>query len=834
MKIKTLGKSSCSLAALLVAMTASGMAVAGPGESCIGTTTTITGAVTEGCILEVGESLIIEEGGSLSAVGQPNILVSTNDGARQIDNYGRIEGPVHGIIIDRAVFDGDINNWETGVISTGLRAVDIQDSTLNGNLNNAGLIESGISAIHLEESILTGSINNSGTLRVYEDEDPSLFIGHSQVKGDIVNSGTISGPIGIMMNGISVVEGDIINSGTIDGEEVGVGIAPESELRGRLINSGTIKGMAALYFIGGMPGLDLETAPIDIVGTDARLVGLVAAPGSDFTLKSGAHFTLENHHSVASVLVEEGATFVLSEVADNPILDDPLSSVYLGMKNGDDVTTKNGFTNAGTVYIPAGQVVTLNSDYVQTGVLRIGADSKTNYGRLVVLKSANLGQTMKIDVDVTTGNSLSVGEGLADILVADGGITGANSFAVTDNSTLFNFAAVKDGNSIDLTVQKGLTAEEAANNQDNTPGANAARLLDNLIADFMATGTTGSPEMDQVLNTFGSMTTEKEVSDAIRQVLPLLTGGQSQATGGAIRKTGRIIQARQEGQLGHSSGDSPISSEHAWVKPFGSWTDQSDRNGVSGFSANSYGLALGADAAINDRSRMGVAFSYANSNVDGNSTVARQKSDVDSYQLAVYGSYSLTDATQINLQADAGLHDNEGSRQIAFMGQAAKADYNSWSGHVGGGLTHRLDVAEGTTFTPGIRADYTHIYDQSYRESGAGALNLHVDSNHTQELLLTAEGKVVHRLTDRVSLTANAGVSYDLINDQASITSAFAGAPSASFTTEGLDPSPWIGHGGLGVEAKLTDTMTLSVNYDIELREDFNNQSASAKLRWAF
>lgn len=308
----------------------------------------------------------------------------------------------------------------------------------------------------------------------------------------------------------------------------------------------------------------------------------------------------------------------------------------------------------------------------------------------------------------------------------------------------------------------------------------------------------------------------------------------SQATGSTLHGMNRIIQSRQEGQHGRSSGDEFFGDKHAWFKPFGSWANQGDRKGVSGYDANTYGMVFGADAEISDSNRLGVAFAYARSNVDGNSSIARQTADVDSYQLVVYGSHNISDATDVNFQADIGRHNNEGVRNIALTSSVAKADYNSWSGHVGAGLAHTYSLSDKTSLTPSVRADYTLVRDESYRETGAGVLNLNVNRNTTEELVLGVDGKLAHVLNAKATFTANLGIGYDVINEQASITAAFAGAPTASFVTKGLESSPWLVRGGLGVVGKASETVEISARYDVEARKDFDNQTASVKVRWAF
>jgi outer membrane autotransporter protein len=355
----------------------------------------------------------------------------------------------------------------------------------------------------------------------------------------------------------------------------------------------------------------------------------------------------------------------------------------------------------------------------------------------------------------------------------------------------------------------------------NQPAYGAAAVIDNTPALLS-------------LFTGASLSGDQEISNAASQTLPLLTGGSMIAAGNALSGINHIIQARIESNLGLSSGDDFLGDRKFWLKPFGSWADQNDRNGVAGFKADTWGVALGADAALNNRTRLGAAFAYANSNVDSNSAVAPQTVDVNVYQLIGYGSYSLAEDTELNFQVNAGQNKNKGNRSITFAGTVASAEYDSYTAHAGVGLGRTYPLSETTRITPSVRADYTWIKDKSYSETGAGLLNLDVASRSTEELVLSIDGKLTHALSDHTTLTANLGAGYDVINEQASITAAFAGAPGASFVTNGLDPSPWIGRGGLGLVHDLKNSTEITARYDVEARENFTNQTASIKARWAF
>lgn len=333
---------------------------------------------------------------------------------------------------------------------------------------------------------------------------------------------------------------------------------------------------------------------------------------------------------------------------------------------------------------------------------------------------------------------------------------------------------------------------------------------------------------------FGGLSGNSNISNAASQTLPLLTGGSVVAAQDVLRDISRIVQARLASNSGMSTGDTFEGNRNFWMKPFGSMADQNDRNGVAGYKANTFGLAIGVDGAVTKSLRIGGAFAYAKSDINGQSSIAPQSALVDVYHLLGYGSYSIDDRTEINFQAGIGQNENKGRRQIAFTSSLASSDFSSETANVGVGIGRTYRLSTQTSVTPSVRLDYTWIKDKAYSETGAGLLNLNVSGRETDALIVGADGKVAHQLNDQTTLIANLGVGYDTINKQAAITSAFAGAPSAAFVTYGIDPSPWLARGGVGGVYKTKSGLEITARYDAEYRESFLNQTASVKARWAF
>ncbi len=368
---------------------------------------------------------------------------------------------------------------------------------------------------------------------------------------------------------------------------------------------------------------------------------------------------------------------------------------------------------------------------------------------------------------------------------------------------------------------EGISVYDSAVALSNTPAYGAAVVIDD------------TPDLQQLFTDAG-LSTDREVSDGVTQTLPLLVGSSTVPTLNALSGINKVIQARLEINQGMSSGDDFSEDRYLWMKPFGSWIEHENRNQVFGFDANTWGLIMGADTAASDSVRLGLAIAYARSDVDSKSAPAPHDIDIDMYQILGYGSRDLGENTELNFQLGFGYNRNDGNRTIAFTNTVAHSSYNSYTAHLGIGLAHAYQINDNNRVFAALRADYTRIEDESYMESGAGLLNLSVDDRSADELIVGVDGKLIHKLNEDTNLHANIGLGYDFLNERASVTSVFAGAPGSSFTTDGLKPSPWIGRAGLGFVHNTPEGTEITLRLDTEFREDFLNNTASLKARWMF
>ena len=616
------------------------------------------------------------------------------------------------------------------------------------------------------------------------------------VNGISANSITNNSIISNSRFGISIVGaggsiGSITNNagGTISG---GGGVLSPTYGAGILIsaggtasgitNSGTIKGTSS-----GASGISIHHSTVGNINNNATGIisgnhygidissSTVGAITNSGTIFGGTHAIYVDGASTLSGITISGnntAMFIGDVQAPNTPVTVAAGATYT--MNDGNLFTVQSFSNAGTLGVVAGGTGTITGNYSQTAgaTFQTNATSSTSYGKLVVNGTATLQSGTTINVYVNQNNTLHAGQTLVDVITATT-LTGS-TFHVTNNGygPQFAFTAATDPNNpnaIDLTV------------------VNATQS-------------------------------------------PLMGGSLGLFTFDMLQGINHIVQARQDESQGLSSGEDFVTNRNAWVKPLGSWANQSDSGTVSGYKATTYGVVLGADGDLSQVSRLGAAFSISHSNV--NNKLSTQSAGVNSYLAVLYGSRVLDDkGTEFNWQGDYGTNQNNGNRITNALNAASS--YTSDSFHLGAGVGRTFAMNEKTSFTPSVRADYTTLHVNGYTESGAGTNNLTVNGQTVGEFIVGVDGKVTHKLSDAAILTANLGVGYDTMAKQSSITSSFVGG-GAVFTTPGINPSPTIISGGLGVVMKSSKTVEVTARYDVEARTGFTDQTVSVKAKWPF
>ena len=725
-----------------------------------------------------------------------------------LDNEGLIKAEADAV--------GDVS---AAVNSAEAYATGIYLNGLYGTLDNSGTISADAHATHdaSAEAYATGvymsnlygteTLLNSGTISAlaHAESDNGQAFAYYNIDGVRI-SGELSGRL-FNDGGLIASTAEAYGYDYAEAKASGIEV---SNLSGTLDNSGTISGSAdaSATYDGGYAYAE---------GVGVRVTDLNGTLNNSGAI-SGEANEAYNGYSVYASYGEGGEV-------NNQTYGLLSGNLYLG--------GEVDLNNSGTVALPLGANAYVGGYYDQSavGTLAIEAKSDLEYSNLRVEDTAAFAEGTTINVTAVALNTLDTGDILDNVVDADtllySGTYDAPLINVTDNSALLDFTAFDDGEAnIDLNVYRNLVVDII--DEDGTTGAmGLAELLDEMLVN-----PEDYPGLEEILGALNELDTAQEVADAVNSMLPTLNSDLHRSIFDALHQTRRIVRVRTDDNKGMNSGDDIAVNRNVWGKVFGSKADQNDDNGSFGYTADSYGIIFGADTEISARATLGAAVAYIVSDVDGDNPYD-QNADIDSYQAILYGSYDLGDRMTLGWQADYAMHQVDTERKI-FLGPKAKGDFDSWSTHFGLDIDRSYPINEQTTLVPSARIDYTYIDEDSYKETGAGKSNLEVDSIDADELIVGVDGKVLYNLDESKVLTANVGIGYDLLADDESINSAFAGTPGTAFKTTGIDPSPLLINAGVGVEFGARDGLQVNVRYDIEGREDFTDQSVSLRIKMPF
>jgi uncharacterized protein with beta-barrel porin domain len=258
----------------------------------------------------------------------------------------------------------------------------------------------------------------------------------------------------------------------------------------------------------------------------------------------------------------------------------------------------------------------------------------------------------------------------------------------------------------------------------------------------------------------------------------------------------------------------------------GLWFDSFEQQHLSGFDDYSVsGLTFGFDRAFSDPLLVGISGGYAKSSagLDGGAG----SGDIDSYYASLYGGYSLK-----NLSFDGvfsyGKSRYDTNRFISAGEAGVQADSNHdgdlFSGYLRAGYSLRFDDF---VLEPFAAAQYVHLNEKGYTESGAGGLGLKVDGTTTRSLVSEVGARVTRVLSfenGKIIPEVSAAWLHDFDIADQTLSSSFTGAPGSSFTVAGPKTAKNGATAGAGITFMHGEAFSMSLNYSGEYRDDISHR----------
>lgn len=479
--------------------------------------------------------------------------------------------------------------------------------------------------------------------------------------------------------------------------------------------------------------------------------------------------------------------------------------------------------NLGTNTLTVGGALTI-ANLGPAGVINTTLASPAVYGNIRSVGATNLGPTLGIDVSVPQTAFLPVGT-IFDIVQTQAGTlqSGTNGSVLTivrdPTNPLYTFVAVPAAGTVN-----GLVAIEVTGTPILVPVAPpvpipapvlpivpiAAPVVPAVIA-AAAVAPATSDLVTTVLPAINALADPSAVVLAVAQLAPsaadlaagLVTfeGTQefqnlwaSHLDESLCGSNGGDEQRRPDGGPWLNEADSACPEyerrDGLWLRAFGYFGDQSADGAFVGYSSKIYGAMVGFDMPIDDGTRAGIGVGYARNTIDGK--VFTADTDFNTYQVTAYAAHE-EGPMYVEGDVSFGFDQYTGSRQIIFTGldRTADASYNGKdiTAFVAAGYHF---FSDGFTITPLVSLQFTNLGMNGYTETGAGDIDLQVNSQN-YNFLQSGLGVKFARpfdMGDATDLLPEMHFKwlYEIINPTFQNTAALDVAGSPSFTTPGFSP----------------------------------------------
>ncbi len=438
---------------------------------------------------------------------------------------------------------------------------------------------------------------------------------------------------------------------------------------------------------------------------------------------------------------------------------------------------------------------THTGDYTSgVGIVSTTLASPTVYGHIVMTGAAGIGAAIGLNVFVPSTAYIPVGTQFNVIQAASGTDNSVISVHVDDpTNPLYTFTPITQSHG-QVTIQTATIPMQTSSNP-SVP----------VLQDIPPT-----PDLDAVLGPLNALTDPVAIDNAVAQLAPSTPALATPLV--AFRGTRyfrdlwlshfEASACDQVNLLDVKNSNCQDTTQHGgmWVKGFGYSGTQDAEPGFTEYDAKMLGGMLAYDIPVSPETRVGVGIGYGETTVQGKTFDAQ--ADFDTYQATVYVDHN-SGLWFLDGDLAFGWNEYSGARHIVYPGfdRTANANYSGQDYTAFASTGYHIPVAK-FSVTPLASLHYSRIYLEGYTETGAGDINLKVQSQSYDFLESGLGMKVERPMVTRVgAIVPEVHVKWlhKLMNPTLEQKAAYIAPGSKTFKTTGLKTADDTYNAGAGL-----------------------------------
>ena len=284
---------------------------------------------------------------------------------------------------------------------------------------------------------------------------------------------------------------------------------------------------------------------------------------------------------------------------------------------------------------------------------------------------------------------------------------------------------------------------------------------------------------------------------------------------------------------GDASGHS-VRPNSVWGQFYGFRTSQDEDQNFAGYNSFGHSYLAGFDIEPMDTAIAGIAAGYTKTYVDMADARDGDTSNVDSFQVSLYGTYEFAPDWVIDAIASYVRHQYESRRRTTL--DTASAEFGGNQFGFAFDISKKFQTWNDVVIRPKAGLAWSGLYQEGYTETGS-SLAQRIEANQTTTVASNVSLAVSKQfdVSERFSATPRiqAGWTHNFLTDGANVTARFVGGGD-SFTSGGQALTADAFRVDAGVEVVRDSRLHVDLAANGEFADGFQEYGGQMRLSWKF
>jgi len=270
--------------------------------------------------------------------------------------------------------------------------------------------------------------------------------------------------------------------------------------------------------------------------------------------------------------------------------------------------------------------------------------------------------------------------------------------------------------------------------------------------------------------------------------------------------------------------------QRVWGRYFASWGEQDEIDSVPGYDFTAHGPLFGYDRFATEHLLIGGMIGYTRTDLDGD---AGSEADINTFLLGLYGSYIFSDVDYLTLTMSYSRSDIDTSTTVSSVGGSwsGETDSNGWV--IAAEYGHKFLLQNAFILTPVVGFHLNMSDTDGYTDIGSNVPNATYGDIRDIFFKSKLGLKGDWMFNPAATLKLKALWLHEFSDDDGESTTVKFGSQTPENLT-GLNPGNDKGQFGLGFNFGFHNGLTLDVDGDFTVGEEYNSWTTTGKVAYPF